>query len=310
MRFSLRHLQIFTAVAREGIFPPLRSTSPCRNRRPALPCSNSSDATTGPCSTGPASALRINETGRSLLPAARDLLDRAEEIDALLAGHRGPGSFRLGADPDHRQPYRAVAHRDLFPALSRQRPDAPDQQYGGDRGQDRRFLARPRTGRGRGADPDLIVTDWLDDELVLICNPSHPLAGQAPARSMRCSASAGSSGKRVRARARRSTMRCALVGAGGAIGMELQQIEAILETVAVSSMIGCVSRLTARSALAQGRVVQLSVPEDRPAAAFLQVVLHREKHVTTGIRAFMDISRCRSSPIPSTPSCHSLRRRK
>jgi DNA-binding transcriptional LysR family regulator len=75
--------------------------------------------------------------------------------------------------------------------------------------------------------------------------------------------------------------------------MELQQIEAILETVAVSPLIGCVSHLAARGALAQGRVVQLGVPELDLRRRFY-IVLHREKFVTAGIRAFLEI--CAGAP--------------
>lgn len=72
------------------------------------------------------------------------------------------------------------------------------------------------------------------------------------------------------------------------IGMELQQIEAILETVAVSSLIGCTSLLAARAPLTQDRVIQLKVPDIDLRRKFY-ILSHREKYVTAGILSFLNI---------------------
>ena len=121
MRFSLRQLQIFTAVAR------LQSIS---GAAAELTMSQSAASTAlleferrydRPLFDRAGKRLKINETGRSLLPAARDLLDRAEEIDALLAGCLGPRPLRLGATQtigSH------VAPR-LMETYTRRHPEAP-----------------------------------------------------------------------------------------------------------------------------------------------------------------------------------------
>ena len=288
MRFSLRHLQIFTAVAREGNISAAAVELAMSQSAASAALLELERRYDRPLFDRAGKRLRINETGRSLLPAARDLLDRAEEIDALLAGHRGPGSFRLGATQtigNHIAP-------SLIEAYSRRYPDSAltlDISNTAEiAGRIADFSLDLALVEGECADPDLIVTDWIDDELVLICNPSHPLAVQAP-----CPVDA-LLGQRWVVREKGSGTRQTLDQAmrpywsRWRIGMELQQIEAILETVAVSSMIGCVCRLTARSALAQGRVVELRVPEIDLRRRFY-TVLHREKHVTAGIRAFMDI---------------------
>ena len=288
MRFSLRHLQIFTAVAREGNISAAAVELAMSQSAASAALLELERRYDRPLFDRAGKRLRINETGRSLLPAARDLLDRAEEIDALLAGHRGPGSFRLGATQtigNHIAP-------SLIEAYSRRYPDSTltlDISNTAEiAGRIADFSLDLALVEGECADPDLIVTDWLDDELVLICNPSHPLVGRSPcpvdALLDQCWV------VRERGSGTRQTLDQAMrpYWSRWRIGMELQQIEAILETVAVSSMIGCVSRLTARSALAQGRVVELRVPEIDLRRRFY-TVLHREKHVSAGIRAFMDI---------------------
>lgn len=288
MRFSLRHLQIFTAVAREGNISAAAVELAMSQSAASAALLELERRYDRPLFDRAGKRLRINETGRSLLPAARDLLDRAEEIDALLSGRRGPGSFRLGATQtigNHIAP-------SLIEAYSRRYPDSTltlDISNTAEiAGRIADFSLDLALVEGECADPDLIVTDWLDDELVLICKPSHPLAGRSP-----CPVDALLDQRwvvREKGSGTRQTLDQAMrpYWSRWRIGMELQQIEAILETVAVSSMIGCVSRLTARSALAQRRVVELPVPEIDLHRRFY-MVLHREKHVTAGIRAFMDI---------------------
>jgi DNA-binding transcriptional LysR family regulator len=293
MRFSLRHLQIFTAVAREGNISAAAIELAMSQSAASAALLELERRYDRPLFDRAGKRLRINETGRSLLPAARDLLDRAEEIDALLAGHRGPGSFRLGATQtigNHIAPLLIEAYSRRYPASALTLDISNTAEIAG-RIAD--FSLDLALVEGECADPDLIVTDWINDELVLICNPSHPLAGRSP-----CPVDALLDQRwvvREKGSGTRQTLDQAMrpYWSRWRIGMELQQIEAILETVAVSSMIGCVSRLTARSALVQGRVVELLVPEIDLRRRFY-MVLHKEKHVTEGIRAFMDI--CAGAP--------------
>jgi len=293
MRFSLRHLQVFAAVARHGNISAAAMELAMSQSAASAALLEVERRYDRPLFDRAGKRLRINETGRSLLPAARDLLDRAEEIDALLAGKKGPGSFRLGATQtigNHIAPL-------LIEAYSRRHPDSAltlDISNTAEiAGRIADFSLDLALVEGERADPDLVVTDWLDDELVLICNPSHPLARTAP-----CPVDALLDQRwvvREKGSGTRQTLDQAMrpYWSRWHIGMELQQIEAILEMVAVSAMIGCVSRLTARSALAQGRVVQLRVPEIDLRRRFY-MVLHREKYVTAGMRAFMEI--CAGAP--------------
>lgn len=297
MRFSLRHLQIFTAVAREGNISAAAVELAMSQSAASAALLELERRYDRPLFDRAGKRLRINETGRSLLPAARDLLDRAEEIDALLSGRRGPGSFRLGATQtigNHVAPrlIEAYAQRHPESALTLDINNTAEIA-----GRIADFSLDLALVEGECAHPDLVVTDWLDDELVLICNPAHPLAGRAP-----CPIDALLDHRwvvREKGSGTRQTLDQAMrpYWSRWQIGMELQQIEAILETVAVSPLIGCVSRLTAHAALALGRVVQVRVP-DLDLRRRFYIVLHREKHVTAGIRAFLDIC----AAAPSLPS--------
>ena len=288
MRFSLRQLQIFTAVAR------LQSIS---GAAAELTMSQSAASTAlleferrydRPLFDRAGKRLKINETGRSLLPAARDLLDRAEEIDALLAGCLGPGPLRLGATQtigSH------VAPR-LMETYTRRHPEAPLSLEIGNTAEIADKVADFSLDlaliEGELTHRDLSMTEWLGDELVLISNPAHSLARQDPCaiadrRLQRWAAREEGSGTR-------QTLDRAMYPylEKWQIGLELQQIEAIIEMVAVSELIGCVSRLAARRAVESSRIVCLNVPELDLRRRFF-ILSHREKRTTPGIRALLQI---------------------
>lgn len=288
MRFSLRQLELFAAIAREGNISAAAGALAMSQSAASAALLELERRYDRPLFDRVGKRLRINETGRSLLPAARELLDRAEEIDALLAGRRGPGSFRLGATQtigNHVAP-------GLIQAYSEQHPDSAVTLEIGNTAEIAARVADFSLDlalvEGEHAHPDLLVTDWVEDALVLICNPGHALVGCDP-----CPVDALLAERwvvREQGSGTRQTLDRAMQRwwSRWRIGMELQQMEAIVEMVAVSPMIGCVSLLAARSALDQGRVVQLRVPEIDLHRRFYQV-RHREKYPTAGIRAFLDI---------------------
>jgi len=288
MRFSLRHLQIFVAVAHDGNVSAAAEALAMSQSAASAALLELERRYGKPLFDRAGKRLRINETGRALLAPARDLLDRAGEIDSLLAGRKGPGPFRLGATQtigNHVAPRLIHAytqrHPGAVPALEIDNTASIVARIAD-------FSLDIALVEGEYAHPDLLVRDWLGDELVMICAPRHSLAGRAPCPIDDLLA------ERWVVRETGSGTRQTLDRAMHAhwsewrIAMEVQQIEAIIEMVAVSDLIGCVSELAARDALAQGRVVRLEVA-DLDLRRRFYIVSHREKYVTSGIRAFLDI---------------------
>lgn len=288
MRFSLRHIELFVAVARCGTMSAAAE---------ALAMSQSAASTAlielerrydRRLFDRAGKRLRINETGRALLPAAIELLSRATEIDGLLSGRTGPGSLRLGATQtigNYLAPRLIETFRQRHPGaeLTLEIENTAEIAH-----MVADFSIDLGLIEGEQSHPNLIVTDWLDDALVLVCAPTHRLAGQE-----RCTIDEvlaehwvvrerGSGTRQALDRAMRPHM------GGWRIGMELKQIEAILETVRVGSMIGCVSRLAVEGNVALGRVVKLDVPELDLGRRFY-LVSHRDQYGTAGVRAFKRI---------------------
>lgn len=288
MRFSLRHIEMFAAVARHGTISGAADELALSQSAVSTALIELERRYDRRLFDRAGKRVRINETGRALLPAALDLLDRAAEIDAMLGGLGEAGSLRLGATQtigNHVAPRLLERYRQRHPesALSLEIDNTAEiAAMVADFSIDLGLI------EGEYADPDLLVTDWLADELVLICSPAHPLAARTY-----CDIDAilaerwvvrekGSGTRQTLDRAMRPHL------PRWRIGLELRQIEAIAETVAAGSMIGCVSRLAVADALALRRIVALSVP-DLDLARRFYLIVHRDKYITAGIRAFREI---------------------
>lgn len=294
MRFSLRQLEIFAAAAQQGTLSSAAE---------ALAMSQSAASTAlielerrygRPLFDRAGKRLRINETGRLLLPAALELLSRAEDIDAILAGRTGPGPLRLGAT----QTIGNYIAPPLIDAYTRRHPDCSLSFEIDNTAQIAAGIADFSLDlalvEGEYPHPDIRVAEWLADELVLFCSPAHRLARDRP-RGI------GDLLEerwvvRERGSGTRQTLDHAMQPHVGRwqIGLELQQIEAIIEMVAASAMIGCVSRVAVRRPLAEGRIVELAVPDVDLSRRFYMMT-HREKHITAGMRAFLDIAAATAS---------------
>ncbi|CAN5225534.1 LysR family transcriptional regulator [soil metagenome] len=287
MRFSLRHLQIFVAIARDGTVSTAAEALAMSQSAASAALLELEHRYGKPLFDRAGKRLRINETGRALLAPARDLLDRAGEIDTLLAGRNGPGPFRLGATQtigNHVAPRLIQAYARRYPGRA---PTLTIENTAGIAAHIADFSLDLALVEGDYAHPDLLVRDWRGDELAVICAPMHRLAGRPPSLA---DLLAERWVVREKGSGTRQTLDRALHRHWNAwqIAMELQQIAAIIETVAVSDLIGCVSELAARDALALGRVQRLDVPELDLRRRF-HIVSHREKYETPGIRAFLEI---------------------
>jgi DNA-binding transcriptional LysR family regulator len=293
MRFSLRHLEVFAGIARQGTISGAADALAMSQSAASAALLELERRYERPLFDRAGKRLRINETGRSLLPLAHEMLDRADEIDALLTGRMGPGSFRLGAT----QTIGSYVAPLLIEAYSQDYPGRPLTLEIDNSAEIVRKVADFSLDlalvEGEYSHPDLVATEWIGDELVLICNPAHRLAAAET-----CAIDSLLEERWV-VRERGSGTRQALdrvlhaYWARWQIGMELQQIDAIIETVAVSGMIGCVSTLAARGAIAEGRVVELRVPDIDLSRRFY-ILSHREKYRTPGISGFLQI--CGDAP--------------
>ena len=102
MRFTLRHLEVFAAIATLENVSAAADTLGMSQSAASTALAELERRSGRPLFERAGKRLRLNETGRKLLPYALEMIDRAGEIERLLEGRSGPGPLRLGATAGHR----------------------------------------------------------------------------------------------------------------------------------------------------------------------------------------------------------------
>jgi DNA-binding transcriptional LysR family regulator len=290
MRYTLRQLEVFVAIAR------LENVSRAAE---ALSLSQSAASTAlaelerqFDCQFFDrlGKLLKLNDLGRSLLPMAAALLDQASEIEHVLQGKTTLGLLRVGATLTIGNYIATLLigsfmkqHDECQIELHVQNTNAILQQVAN-------YDLDIGLIEGNCQHPDLAVEPWLDDELVVFCAPDHPLANKAGVsledllQETWILRELGSGTRETFDHAMRhhqSRLK---------IRLTLEHTEAIKRAVESGLGIGCISRLALRDAFRRGSLVPIEMPELDLRRQFM-FVWHRKKYLTASIRAFLDYCR-------------------
>ncbi|MGO4391660.1 LysR family transcriptional regulator [Variovorax sp. M-6] len=298
LRLNLRHLEVFVATARGGSTRAAAERI-ARSQSAASTALADLEAALGVVLFDRVGRrLVLNENGRALLPRAASLLDQAGELQHLFSG-------------DHATPLRVAASLTIgeyiLPELVGQwktrHPASPVRLVIANTTEviaavaafdvDVGFIEGPQTH------PDLIVRPWLNDEMVIVAAPTHPLAGRPVGLRMLREASWAL--RETGSGTREAADRWLLEHLGEIdVGFELGSPEAIKRLVAAGTALGCLSRQAVAQALAQGTLVELRTRLP-PAVRRLAMVLHRDKQLGRGAQDF--VSQCaafrRERPPPA-----------
>lgn len=290
MRFTLRQLEVFVAVAQhESVSQAARAI--------ALSQSATSTALAElerqfDCQLLDriGKRLKLNALGFQLLPKAVALLDRAEEVEELLHGQQGIGALDLGATLTIGNYLATLLISDFM------------QRYPGSRV---RLQVRNTRGivegvrhheldlgliEGQCEEDDVITQPWVEDELAVFCSPRHPLAGTGPVELDRLLREAWI--MREQGSGTRLTLEQATRHRRGRFNtlLELEHTEGIKRAVESGLGIGCVSRLALRDAFRRGSLAELPTPELDLSRQF-SFIWHRHKYLATGMREFLRLCR-------------------
>jgi DNA-binding transcriptional LysR family regulator len=284
MRLTLRELEVFTTVADAGTVTraadQLALTQSAASQ--ALASLESGLGVTLFDRVG--RRLQLNEHGRLLLPRARALLDAAHGVEQLFDG--AAASLRLGASttianyllPSWLARFRA-AHPDAWVELEVANTRDIVEAVAG-------FAVDVGFIEGPCHHPELTVTPWRDDELVVFAGAGHPLAGRQVTLAELAQApwilrEAGSG-------TREEVERLLLPELGALpVALEIGHSEAIKHLVAAGMGVSCLSRVVVADLLAAGTLVEIDAA--LPALhRSLYRVMHRAKAVTRGLAAFLD----------------------
>lgn len=300
LRLTLRQLQIFVAVARSGsttaaseqIALSQSATSSAVNELERLLSLRLFDRT--------GKRLLLNDNGRALLPRALALLDGAAGVEQMARDSTAQAqSLRIGAS--------TTIGNYVLPTLMGQ--FLAGQQV------DRAFAWQSRVMIGNTAivaaavaafeldigliegpchESTLEVKPWLQDELVIVASPAHPLASSSP-------------GLTVKSRVPVKTLREAVwllreAGSGTREttdqlvlpqlrsyrrSIEMGSSEAILRAAAQGLGLACLSHWAVNDLIEAGRLccVTTTLPK-MPRQCYL--VIHRGKQMTPALKSFVE----------------------
>src|SRR5262249_24576497 len=143
---------------------------------------------------------------------------------------------------------------------------------------------------GELSHPDLVVTPFRDDELVVFSGPAHRLAKRRALSDADLIAEPWI--VREHGSGTRQTFDRAMQGIlpNLTIALELQHTEAILSAVEAGLGLGCVSRIALADAFAHGRLKARPVPQRNFRRQFY-FVMHRQKHVSGAMRRWLRLCR-------------------
>jgi DNA-binding transcriptional LysR family regulator len=289
MRFTLRQLQVFTAIGQTGTVSAAALRLAMSQSAASTALAELERQIAAPLFDRLGKRLRLNELGRSLLPRAIELLDRAQEMERLLVGEAAAPPLRIGATltiGNYVVPALLGAFRTRFAGAAVELVIDNTSRIAA-RVAD--FDLDLALIEGDISDPGLEVTDWLTDELAVFCGPDHPLAGAGPVAVERVLAEPwvvrepGSGTRQTLDRAMSAHW------SRWTIALVLEQTEAIKTAVRAGLGIGCVSRLALSDAFASGSLVEVKVP-DMVLARRFYIALHRQKYHTPGLKAFLDLA--------------------
>ncbi|MCY1295106.1 HTH-type transcriptional activator CmpR [compost metagenome] len=288
MRFTLRQLQVFVAVAQQGSVS--RAAESLALSQSATSTSLTELERQSDCLLFDRAGKRLslNSLGRQLLPQAVALLDQAKEIERLLIGKSGFGSLDVGATLTVGN-YLATL---LIGSFMQRHPECRVRLHVQNTANIVQQISHYELDlgliEGDCQHPEIEVQPWVEDELVVFCAPQHPLARRGEATLEELTREAWI--LREQGSGTRLTFDQAMRHHPSPLNirLELEHTEAIKRAVESGLGIGCISRLALRDAFRRGSLVAVETPELDLTRQFY-FIWHKQKYRTAAMREFLDL---------------------
>lgn len=301
MRVTLRQMQIFAAVARSENVSRAAAQLAMSQSAASSALVELERLFDNPLFDRVGKSLRLNGTGRGLLPLAEDLLARATELEAYLAGG-GLGPLAVGATLTIGNHLGTL----IVAEYLQRHPDCRIDLHVSNTQSVVERLLRFELDigliEGEASDPDLELEPWLDDALAVFCAPTHPLAQAGQLTSAELAQQTWivrEQGSGTRALFDR-VIGQAIDGRGRLdIRLQLEHTEAIKRAVESGLGIGCLSRLSLREAIRRGSLVEVKTPQLDLRRHFY-FAWHRRRHASAAMRTFLQLCREFSGAATST----------
>lgn len=292
MRYTLRQLEVFLAVARTG------SVS-----RAGDELAMSQSAVSGSLADLErqfdvrlfdrlGKRLQLSDVGRALRSRAEAIFDQARELESALANQTDDARLRVGATL-------TIGNYVVVPSMARYMREGHGAMIRLDIANTETITRRVANFEldvglieGELAHPDLVITPFRDDELVVFAAPTHPLAHKLPKTRGLTDADLKAAHWIVRepGSGTRQAFDRAMTGILPELhlALELPHTEVIKRAVAAGLGLGCVSRLALADDFRARTLKPCPVPH-RDFRRRFYTVLHRQKHVGAGLRRWLDL---------------------
>ena len=285
MKITLRQLEIFAAIANHGHVTRAAETVAMTQSAASMALAELEQQLGTPLFDRIGRQLRLNESGRQLLPKALDVIDRVRAIEAAPHDQELAFDLHIGASltiGNHLLP-------GLLAEMQRRHPTGRTRFSLRNTEQVVADLVHFRIDlgfvEGPVQDERIIRHLWHRDRLCVFAAADHPLANSTASHDALRQAAwilreKGSGTREVFDRARTNAM-LPITAA-----FELEQPEAIRQCVRAGLGLGCLSILELKDAFQAGWLAPVHTPFldlDRP----FQIILHRDKHLSPGLRAIL-----------------------
>jgi DNA-binding transcriptional LysR family regulator len=290
MRYTLRQLEVFLAVARVDSVSRAAEGLAMSQSAVSGALSDIEDQFDVQLFDRIGKRLQLSAFGQAIRVRAEATLEQARDLERALADRKEMGQLRVGATLTIGN-YVAVP---LMARFMRENPGAALTLSVGNTEE----IARQVTNfeidvgliEGEIEHAELDVTPWRDDQLAVFCAPDHPLARKRTLSDDDLRAASwivrevGSGTRQTFDRAMRGLL------PELNIALALQHTEAIKAAVAEGLGIGCISRLALEDAFARGTLKPCRVPQRDFRRQFF-FLLHAHKFRTTAIERWLDLCR-------------------
>lgn len=302
MRITLKQIDVFTAVAREGSVTKAAQWLHLTQSATSMALADLETQLGAKVFDRIGRRLQLNELGHRLLPLAQETVARAQEMEDIAAGDLpGHGRLRIGASltiGNYLMPQLIGDYLNTYPCA----------QASLDVGNTRHVIESVRQFNcdigfieGFCHDQDIEVLPWLEDELVIFASTKHPLAARSTLSAKDFEGAAWI--LRETGSGTREVFDNAVIGKLPELNvrLELSHTEAIRGAVEAGIGIACGSRLTLKEGIAAGRLAILPTPFLNLRRTFF-ALRHKKKYDTSNITEFLRIAFQSASPLQAGQS--------
>jgi DNA-binding transcriptional LysR family regulator len=290
MKYTLRQLEVFLAVARAGSVTAAAAELAMSQSAASGALADLESAFDAPLFDRIGKRLALNARGQSVRPLAEAVWSQAGELERSLSGRDGEARLRIGATMTIGD-YLVVP---IMARFMRERPGAEVTLAVGNTEEIARQVANFEIDigliEGEIDTSGLRAIGWRDDELCVFAGPDHPFVRKRALSDDDLRSAPWI--VRERGSGTRQTFDRAMHGLLPhlRIALTLQHTEALKDAVAAGIGLGCLSRIALRDAFAHGTLRPCRVPH-RDFRRRFYFLLPGDKPAGAAVDAWMEICR-------------------